>query len=92
SALNLKLNAKYVGDRFYTYVNDEVAPKYTVWDATMRYDLSSFREGTYVQLNVHNLFDEQYLHGTGYQNTNASTVLYQLGAPRTASITLRTQF
>lgn len=92
SALNLNLNAKYVGDRFYTYVNDEVAPHYTLWNATARYDLEMFREGTYVQLNVSNLFDEQYLHGTGYQNTNSSTVLYQLGSPRTVSLTLRTQF
>lgn len=92
SNLNLNLDGKYVGDRFYTYVNDEVAERYMVWNAALRYDLRQFRDGTYVQLNVSNLFDEQYLHGTGYQNTNASTVLYQLGAPRTASVTLRTQF
>lgn len=92
SNLNLNLDGKYVGDRFYTYVNDEVADRYMVWNAALRYDLQQFRDGTYVQLNVSNLFDEQYLHGTGYQNTNASTVLYQLGAPRTASVTLRTQF
>jgi len=92
-SLNLNLDGKYVGDRFYTYVNDEVAPHYMVWNAALRYDLQQFRQGTYVQLNVSNLFDEQYLHGTGYQNSLASgTVLYQLGAPRTASLTLRTQF
>jgi iron complex outermembrane receptor protein len=105
SNLNLNLNAKYVGDRFYSYVNDEVAPKYTVWNASMRYDLQQFRKGTYVQLNVQNLFDEKYLHGTGYVDNQkpyvnniganvagASAVLYQLGAPRTISATLRTQF
>ncbi|WKL57933.1 TonB-dependent receptor [Asticcacaulis sp. ZE23SCel15] len=104
SNLNLNLNAKYVGDRYYTYVNDEIAPRYTLWNAAVRYDLEQFRQGTYVQLNVVNLFDEQYLHGTGYQNNakafvdneglnvNAGTVFYQLGAPRTVSLTLRTQF
>ncbi|ADU12557.1 TonB-dependent receptor [Asticcacaulis excentricus CB 48] len=102
--LSINLNAKYVGDRFYTYVNDEVAPRYILWNASARYDLPFFKDGTYVQLNVVNLFDEQYLAGTGYQNTargltdnaggtvSASTIFYQQGAPRTVSIALRTKF
>lgn len=105
SDLNLKLDGKYVGDRFYSWINDEVAPHYFVWNAAMRYDLQKFREGTYVQLNVSNLFDEEYLHGTGYVDNQlpyknnlgntvngASAVLYQLGAPRTVSLTVRTKF
>lgn len=90
--LNLNLNAKHVGARYYSYVNDEVADAYTVVNAALKWDLERFRSGTYVQFNVSNLFDEQYLHGTGYVNTAATAVLYQLGAPRTASVTLRTKF
>lgn len=103
--LNLNLNAKYVGDRYYTFVNDDIAPSYTVWNASLRYDLPWLKEGTYLQLNAVNLFDEKYLHGTNFQNNanelfdNTGTkvnpsnaVSYQLGAPRTVSLTLRTQF
>ena len=90
--LNLNLSAKHAGDRFYSFVNDEVAEGYTTVNAALKYDLTNFRKGTYLQLNISNLFDERYLHGTGYVNNNTATVLYQLGAPRTASLTLRTTF
>ncbi|MFT3996602.1 MAG: TonB-dependent receptor [Asticcacaulis sp.] len=102
--LSINLNAKYVGDRFYTYVNDEVAPHYTLWNASARYDLPFFKEGTYLQLNIVNLFDKEYLAGTGYQNAgitfidnaggtvSGSTVFYQQGAPRTVSLALRAKF
>ncbi|MFT4091656.1 MAG: TonB-dependent receptor [Asticcacaulis sp.] len=104
-ALMLNLNGKYVGDRYYTFVNDEMAPHYTLWNASLRYDMPWLKQGTYMQLNVVNLFDKEYLSyssspqnnsvaftdNTG-SNVSASTVYYQLGAPRTVSLTLRTQF
>jgi len=104
------LQAKYVGDRFATDVNDEVSPAYTVVDFDARYDLTtlvgSLRD-VYVQLNVTNLLDEDYLGNisTGNNATpiavsadprvplfTGSARTYSIGSPRTAMITLGVKF
>ncbi|KPF79484.1 hypothetical protein IP78_09165 [Brevundimonas sp. AAP58] len=107
--LSLGLQAKYVDDRFSTDVNDEVFPSYTVADFDARYDLTdTFNiRGAYVQLNVTNIFDEEYLGnistgnnattidvdpGPGVVNRNGSPRTGSLGAPRTAVISLGMQF
>lgn len=61
--LSVGLQAKYVGERFATDVNDEVSDSYVVADLDVRYDLTDRFgiRGAYVQLNVNNLFDEDYL-------------------------------
>ncbi|RZJ02582.1 MAG: TonB-dependent receptor [Brevundimonas sp.] len=60
--LSMGFQAKYVGDRFATDVNDEVAPNYVVADLNVRYDLPNIViRDAYVQLNVNNVFDEEYL-------------------------------
>lgn len=89
--IDLGLQGKYVGERFSNDINTEVAPDYTVFDLDIRYNLASVGAGgSYVQLNVVNLFDEEYLGDISTSTTgNAS---YQLGAPRTAAITLRATF
>ncbi len=61
--LSVGLQAKYVGERFATDVNDEISDAYTVADLDVRYDLTDTFgiRGAYVQLNVNNLLDEDYL-------------------------------
>jgi iron complex outermembrane receptor protein len=107
--LSLGLQAKYVGDRFATDVNDEVAPAYTVADFDARYDLTNTFgiRGAYVQLNVTNLFGEDYLGNISSGNNafatpissdprvplrNGQTRTYSIGAPRTAVISLGMKF
>lgn len=102
-ALRLGFQAKYVGDRFSTDVNDEVAPDYVTVDFDARYELAQFGElfdGSYLQLNITNLFDENYLGNISTQNTalgvpgitNAGTTSYSVGAPFTATLSLRAEF
>jgi iron complex outermembrane receptor protein len=98
--VTLGAQAKYVGDRFATDVNDQVAPAYTTVDLDLRWDLGRAwrNEGTYFQLNVINVLDEEYFGSIATQiaatpNTpGAGTVRYNLGAPRTVLLTLRTEF
>ena len=75
--LSLGLQAKYVGDRWATDVNDEVAPAYTVADFDARYDLSdTFNiKNAYVQFNVTNLFDEDYLGNISSGNNSLPAVM-----------------
>jgi iron complex outermembrane receptor protein len=98
-ALHLGVQGKYTGQRFSTDVNDEVAPRYTVWDMSVKYDLP-FLKQTYAQLNVNNLFNETYF-GSISSRTNALAIAgvtgtgaptYYIGSPRTVQLTLRTEF
>ncbi|MFA4894351.1 TonB-dependent receptor [Brevundimonas sp.] len=61
--LSVGLQAKYVGERFATDINDEVSEAYTVADMDVRYDLTDTFgiRGAYVQVNLNNLLDEDYL-------------------------------
>jgi iron complex outermembrane receptor protein len=101
----LGVQAKYVGERFTTDVNDEVAPAYTVFDMDMNYKISAFgKPGTELQLNVINMFDETYLGSLGSANNalpvtlnngtvrNGSTTTHSRGAPRTLMLSLKTKF
>lgn len=93
------VQAKYTGARWVTDVNDLSVPSYTVVDLDARFDFATFGlEGTYLQFNVTNLFDEQYYSNLG---TRASGTPGQLGysrsfagvgAPRTVMATLRYSF
>jgi iron complex outermembrane receptor protein len=107
--LSVGLQAKYVGERFATDVNDEISEAYTVADLDVRYDLTDTFgiRGAYVQVNVSNLFDEDYL-GNISTGSNGLAVAqstdprvpdrsgqvrtYSLGSPRTAQITLGMKF
>lgn len=107
---SIGLQAKYVGDRFSTDVNDQVSPSYTVADLDARLELGFLGlENSMIQLNIVNLFDEEYLGGIssrenaltildidpvtpGNQSRSGSQPTYALGAPRTAMVTLRTEF
>jgi iron complex outermembrane receptor protein len=67
---HIGLQAKKVGDRYATDNNDEIAPGYTVVDVDLNYGFKLWgSEGAQLQLNVTNLFDEEYFgnisSGTG---------------------------
>jgi iron complex outermembrane recepter protein len=104
--LSFGLEGKHVGDRFATDLNDEVAESYTVFDLFSRYEtgIGALQEVEF-QLNVRNLFDEEYFGNIGTQqnarsfvNTAGTTVTavsaptYALGAPRTVVFTMRVRF
>ncbi len=99
---------KHVGDRFTTDVNDEQTPAYNVFDLDLRYDLPFGGEGTSLQLNVTNIFDEEYYAnissgnnakvipdvnpGPAVTSKSASGAFVSIGAPRTLQLSLRTRF
>ena len=98
-ALRLSMDLKYTGERWSTDVNDEKTPAYTITNVSIRYDLP-FAQETSLQLNVRNLFDEDYFGNissrnnavtiTGVQNGSAPT--YAVGFPRTLQASITTRF
>jgi len=70
---SLGLQGKFVDDRFSTDINDQVAPAYTVFDLDARLDLDFLGiENSFIQFNVVNLFDEEYLGGISSQSAFAA--------------------
>ncbi len=98
--ISFGLQMKYVGKRFSTDVNDQVAKPYTTWDADMRIKLPVFGgDRVYFQFNIKNIADTKYL-GSISSQTNAITIpgstgfapTYALGSPRTVEFTLHADF
>jgi len=90
--LSVGFQGKFVDDRFTNDVNTESFDSYTVFDIDARYDLTNtfgIRDA-FVQLNVTNIFEEEYLGNISTSLTGNRTG--SLGAPRTAVITLGTSF
>ena len=93
------VQGKYTGERWVTDVNDLKVDAYTVVDMDARFDFSTLGlDGTYLQVNVTNLFDEKYYSNIG---SRASATPGQLGygrpfagvgAPRTIMASLRYSF
>lgn len=81
------LQSRYVGDRWRNDINTVRAPGYLVVDLDANWHVL---ENTAVQFNVVNLFDESYI-GT-MSTANTGTPNYNIGAPRTMWLTLRTEF
>lgn len=91
--LSLGANAKYVGERWLTDVNDLAVPNYTVVNADATFDMGYFGfDGTFVQLNVINLFDEEYYGSLGTGLSADSSLYASQGAPRTIQATVRYAF
>ena len=86
------LQARYIGERFTNMTNTQTSPDYTVVDADLRWNFGSLigSEGTYLQVNVINLFDEEYM-GNIFTNVSGNQS-GQVGAPRTVLATIRTEF
>lgn len=87
------LQAKWTDDRFTNDFNTEVAPGFTTVNADLRWDIGEGwnNKNTYIQLNVINLLDEEYI-STISSGTNGGTGFFGVGAPRTFMLTLRTEF
>ncbi|CAN5319803.1 TonB-dependent receptor [soil metagenome] len=93
------IQAKYVGERYVTDINDLKVDPYTTVDLDARFDFTPFGfEGTYLQFNVINAFDEQYF---GSLATTTSATPGQPGysrpsaviaPPRTVMASLRVAF
>lgn len=97
------LSAKYTGKRYATLVNDESIKGYTLVAFDMGYRLPSkgwFKDTT-VRFNVYNLLDQDYLNlnagsGSGFTNralgAGGTAPAYYVGAPRSFSVILSTDF
>ncbi|MBX7249790.1 MAG: TonB-dependent receptor [Caulobacteraceae bacterium] len=72
---SLGVQGKYVGERWSTDVNDEKTDSYVVvdLDARIKFDNWGWNH-SYLQLNVSNVFDEDYL-GSISSQTNALSIL-----------------
>jgi iron complex outermembrane receptor protein len=97
------IQGKYTGKRYATDMNDLAVDGYALFDLDMRYKLDAVLKGSYVQLNIWNIFDKEYYGSLGTQVTAASAAtktLYgitnqpygYIGAPRTAQVTFRVDF
>jgi iron complex outermembrane receptor protein len=99
-AVSLGVQAKWVGERFTTDVNDEKSPSYGTVDADLRWSLPvSEDHPMYIQLNVRNLFDNKYFGSiTSASNvvalpgSTAGTTRFALGSPRSIQVTLHAEF
>jgi iron complex outermembrane receptor protein len=89
--------AAYTGVRFSSYLNDESVGAYTLFELTGGYrfiDRGNWLDGTEVQFNVTNLFDEDHIStvGSGGFQNGAGRQTFLPGAPRQAFVTLRRSF
>ncbi|MGB3930285.1 MAG: TonB-dependent receptor, partial [Sphingobium sp.] len=98
--VSIGAQAKYVGSRYATDVNDVKVPSYTTVDLDARFSLAQWgAEKTFFQLNVTNLFDEFYFGNISTQ-INAGTIQgiaganpnFSVGAPRTVMGTVTVGF
>ncbi len=82
--LALGIQAKYVDDRFATDVNDVVVENYTLVDLDARFSLEQYGlQRTSLQLNVRNLFNEQYFGNISTQIDASGNPNFSVGYPRT---------
>jgi iron complex outermembrane receptor protein len=93
------LQFNYVDKRYDTLVNDLAVPSYIVWNTDVRWRFDWIRRGTYLQLNVLNLFSEKYIGSlVDVTDTNNASLPYygysyaDQGPPRTVEVTLRATF
>jgi iron complex outermembrane receptor protein len=92
------LQGKYVGKRYVTLIDDLSVPSYVTFDADIRWKMNWITHGTFLQLNVLNIFDTKYLGSLNTTSTNNSTLPYYSqpyayqGTPQVIQLTLRTAF
>lgn len=97
--ISANLSAKYTGQRYSTLVNDESMSGYTLvsFDSSYRFPSTGWFRDPMVKFNVYNLLDEDYLSlnalsGSSFTPTAAQNPSYYVGAPRSFSVTLSTDF
>jgi iron complex outermembrane receptor protein len=90
-----RVDAKYTGQRYYTYLNDSPVPSYWLSNLSAGYHLGSIGpfKGTTLQLNVTNLANKRYFGtvGTnGFVSADPSGTFATMlaGAPRQAFLSL----
>jgi iron complex outermembrane receptor protein len=101
---NLGIEGKFVDDRFTTDFNDAKVDSFKVFslDAGYNFEFEGVKSMR-VQLNVYNLFDEEFfgsISSTAYAvaqtpalaGFSPSQPFLTLGAPRTVSLSLQTRF
>ena len=94
---------KHTGKIYGTYANDGFIPSATVYDLNLGYTRTfpgkDFVKSLSFELNVLNALDRSYLGGIsindqGYVKSDAAgtTMLYNIGAPRTISFSVSVGF
>ena len=79
------VQAKYVGERYSTDLNDEKVDAYTLVDTDIQYDLAGLGfEGSYLQLNVLNMFDQDWIGSIS--STNNAQVFFDPSFTPTAGL------
>ncbi len=97
-----RFKTKFTGTQQATLMNDEEVPKYMISDLDMGYMFSStgfFKKPT-LRANISNLFNAEYrnpssqtvTNAVAYPGVSAKNVYYYLGAPRSFSVTLQSDF
>jgi iron complex outermembrane receptor protein len=88
--LSFGLQAKHVGSRFATDVNDVKVKGYNVVDFDARFVLDQVlhTKGTYLQFNLQNVFDTFYFGNLSTQIRASDNPNFAVGSPRTFSATL----
>ncbi len=99
NAFDFRLGAKFTDERFITYLNDSKVDSFWVVDATVGYDFGEigFAQSLRAQLNLTNLFDEEYFStvgSNGFVTSDPDGLNYTLlsGAPRQVFVTLDATF
>ncbi len=83
------VQAKHVGSRFATDVNDVKAKGYNIIDLDTRINADFIGlKKSYIQVNVQNLFDTFYLGNISTQIRASDNPNFAVGSPRTLSATL----
>lgn len=95
-ALFGRVSLSYLSSRFFTYENDQSVPSQTLAEFTAGYRFSGspLLDGLELQLNVTNLFDEDYIstiNSNGFPLRGDSQTLLA-GAPRQVFVSLRKTF
>ena len=92
-----QVDVSYMSKRYFTYENDQSVAGRALVGLTAGYRLHSdsrFTDGLELQVNVENLFDEDYISTIGSNGFGASGDNQTLlpGAPRSVFVTLKKQF
>lgn len=91
-----RLGLSWLGERYFTYENDQSVPPQFLADLTLGWQFAGagWRDGLAVQLNVTNLLDARYISTLGSNDFpirgDAQTLL--AGAPRQVFVALRKAF
>jgi len=97
--IEARLQAKYEGKRFYTYLNDASVPSFWLLNASASYDFGrvAMLRDVSAHLNITNVADKRYfstIGSNGFITSDPTGQFYTLlaGAPRQAFLTIDAKF